>query len=106
MTLTEIFMQPANIVIIGAAMSITEAFKRAFDGTSMAHLGARILPFVPLVLCVGLTFIPRESAQAMLWGDKLVLGLTLGMGTVWGHKTFGQSILGKDQRIADVVGTK
>jgi hypothetical protein len=97
--LSDVFLLPANLLIVGATRSILVTFKRYFIKTAQSAWYARIEPLLPPIISTILVFMPREATDPMRWGDKIILGIGLGMFASLGFKFWYTSIRGKDNRI-------
>jgi len=97
--LSDVFLLPANLLIVGATLSILIAVKKMFVKATDTSLYARIEPLLPVVVATVLVFLPREAVEPMKWGDRIVLGVGLGMFASLAFKTWRTSIMGSDERI-------
>lgn len=97
----EIIASPQNAGIIAIAAAIMTVLMRIMPPRMrMRGWTARALPVLPVLLCMGIVWIPGLQAAAGLGaGDKLALGAALGCGLAWGFKVVRQTILGHDDRI-------
>lgn len=97
----DIVMNPRNVGVIAIAAAVVTFVYRALPPRLRRHgWTARVLPVLPVPLCMGIVWIPGLDATAGLGiGDTLALGAALGCGLAWGYKVLMQSILGKDERI-------
>jgi hypothetical protein len=100
MDILDAFLTPANLGILIASGGILAAIRQSFPAIDQHRWWARIQPVAPLMLCVGLIFIPGAS-DIPRWGGKLVLGLAIGAFSTVGYKTIRQSLFGHDERITD-----
>lgn len=98
MDLVTPFMTGTNIGIILASSGLLAAIRAWMPTVDKNRWWARVQPIAPLVLCVGLVFLPT-SAVVGRWGDKLILGLALGAISTVAYKTFRQTLRGQDERI-------
>lgn len=101
--LEQIFLQPGNVLIVGGTVSLMIILTATIGSWAQTALYARLAPFLPIVIAIALAFIPRALTAGMVWGDKLLLGATLGLGAAWAYKAYRQSLLGHDDRITPQV---
>ncbi len=71
-----------NGLLIVAAWFLTELLSRVTKGVTFV---ARLLPLVPTVICVALVFLTTEWQPEATDGERVILGVLLGMMTVNGH---------------------
>ena len=98
----DIIVAPENAGVIAIAAAIMTFVVRVTP-PKYRNKGwfARVLPVLPVPLCMAIVFIPGLQVAAELGtGDRLALGGALGCGLAWGFKVLRQTILGKDERIA------
>ena len=99
--LFDIIVAPENAGIIGIAAAVMTVAVRALP-PKMRSSGwtARVLPVLPVPLCMSIVWIPGlQACEGLGAGDKLALGAVLGCGLAWGYKVLMQTILGRDERI-------
>ena len=98
MDLVAAFLTGPNLAIIISSAGILTAIRSSAPAIDQHPWWARVQPFAPLVICVVLVFLP-SATPLVHWGEKIILGLSLGAISTVVYKTFVQSILGRDQRI-------
>lgn len=97
--LVNIILKPENMaVVVGVWVIITTAKKAVPEFMSHPIL-VRILPVIPIVLCVAAMWLPGVGQTDMAVGDKILLGLLLGFAVGHAHKVVKQAGMGKDARI-------
>jgi hypothetical protein len=101
----EIVMDPRNVGVIAiAAAVITFTYRVLPPRIRTSGWVARVLPVLPVPLCMAIVWIPGLEVTAELGaGDRLALGAALGCGLAWGYKVLRQSIMGRDERIKPKV---
>jgi len=92
---------PENAAILAIGFAVmTVLIKVAPPGLGEHNLFVRLLPVLPVPICMGLVWIPGLQAVANMGiGDKLSVGAAIGCGMVFTYKIWSQTIRGKDERI-------
>jgi len=94
-----LIMRPENLITVLGVWILLDAFRRSVPKASTSGLYARLVPWMPLVLCIAAQWLPRVGIVDAALGDKVLLGLVLGFAVGHAHKLIAQSVLGKDERI-------
>jgi hypothetical protein len=97
-TLSDLLLTKENLIIMVASWFLIAVAKRVLPNLFKKPFMARILPMLPMVLCMGLIWLPGLRPPTA-WGATLVTGIVLGWGVGQLHKVLAQSVLGKDEVI-------
>jgi hypothetical protein len=92
-------VQTENLLIVAAVWVLISAACRAFPRLKAHRLWARIAPVLPILLCSAAVWIPGCADPELGIGSRILLGIVLGAMVANAHKIFGQTVLGKDERI-------
>jgi hypothetical protein len=97
--LVDYLMRVEHLLVVAAVWFLQSVFCRVFPRAKAHKLYARIAPVVPLLLCSGAVWIPGVVSDDIGIGSRIFLGVVLGALTANAHKIFGQTVLGRDDRI-------
>lgn len=93
--LSKILLTPQNLGIMIAAWFLIALPKRMFPEFFATPIMKRLLPLMPMLLCMALIWLPGLRPKNVEWGWMLILGILLGWGVGHLHKVIGRSILGQ-----------
>lgn len=96
-TFTQLFLRYESLMISSASWVLIQAFKKSMVKASSNPVFARLEPFLPIFVSVGLAFLP--FCRLGRWDETLLYGIILGSMTGLGQKILKQSVLGMDTRI-------
>jgi len=97
--LSSLLLTKENLGVMVAAWTILSVAKKVLPGLFKKSVMARILPLLPMVLCMGMVWLPGIRPKGVDWGWLLVLGVVLGWGVGSLHKVLKQTVLGQDALI-------
>lgn len=83
----------ANAALVAIILVITGAVKSIFSDFFLSSLGQRLLPLLPIVLGVGLSFLGLGAATTVV--DKIMVGLLSGLTAAMSFKLGKTSVLGQ-----------
>jgi len=98
MEIINAFLTVTNVAIFLATGALMVAVRQCAPSVDQHPVWARVQPLAPLLIAVGLIFIPGAS-DVQHAGGKLIVGLAIGGLVSVGYKTVLQTFLGRDQRI-------
>jgi hypothetical protein len=97
--LIDYLMTVGNLSIAVAVWVLISIVCRVFPKIKAHRLWARVAPALPMLLCSVAVWIPGLADPELGVGSRIVLGILLGAISANAHKIFGQTVLGKDDRI-------
>jgi len=92
--LSKILLTPQNLGIMVASWTIIAVSRRMFPSLFKKPIMIRLLPVLPILLCMALLWLPGLRPAGVEWGWMLILGILLGWGTGHLHKILKQTVLG------------
>lgn len=96
--LIAIVLAPTNLAIIVGVWVLLTTAQRVGPEVFARPLMVRLLPVLPLVLCIAALWLPGITAPATI-GERVLLGLLLGAAVGHAHKLLVQTGLGRDARL-------
>lgn len=97
-SLDDVLLNPLNIALSAGVWTLIKTLDRVFAGSKAEATWARLLPLLPLLLCMGGYFLIAPEDLSV--GIKLAIGFFIGASTAHGEKALKQSAFGRDTRIA------
>lgn len=97
--LSNLLLTKENLAVMVAAWTILSVAKRVLPGLFQKSVMARLLPLLPMLLCMAMVWLPGIRPEGVDWGWLLVLGVVLGWGVGNLHKVLKQTVLGQDALI-------
>ena len=93
--LSKMILTPENIGIMVSAWFLIALSRRVFKEFFKRLIMQRILPLLPMLLCMGLVWLPGLSPKGTTWGWNIILGIVLGWGVGHLHKILSRTVFGK-----------
>lgn len=97
--LIDYLMRVEHLLIVAVVWILQSTVVRVAPRFKKTRFYARTAPVAPLLLCSIAVWIPGVVADDLGIGSRIFLGIVLGALTANGHKIFGQTVLGNDERI-------
>lgn len=94
----DLVFYPGHIAAMVASWVLIGAAKKAVPGLADSATFARILPFLPISLCLIALWMPGVSID-LPWGSRVVLAVVLGSLAGHVHKVARQAVMGRDWRV-------
>lgn len=96
--LIAIVLKPENLAVILGVWIVLTTAQRVLPELFAKPLVVRLLPLMPLVLCIAAMWMPGVAAPPTV-GERVLLGLILGFAVGFVHKLVKQTGLGQDARL-------
>jgi hypothetical protein len=95
MEILDVLVTKEVLIIAAGIIAVLTAVQKAVPELRKAHWWRRLLPFVPLILGVGASFIPGISAEELGPRELVLMGLWAGFLSSHCRKIFKQAVLGR-----------
>ena len=82
---TDNLLMPQNAMLMSLAWGLTEMASRGTRKMSKADLRELVLMLLPVLLCVFFVFLTANWQPQATTGERVLLGIALGVSTVFGH---------------------
>lgn len=94
--LSNLLLTKENLAVMVAAWTILSVSRKMFPKLYQKPIMARLLPVLPMALCMAMLWLPGIRPVGVDWGWMLILGIVLGWGVGALHKVLKQTVLGQD----------
>jgi len=114
---TDNLLMPQNAMLMSLAWGLTEMASRGTRKMSKTDLRELVLMMLPVLLCVFFVFLTANWQPHATTGERVLLGIALGVCTVFGHNIAKKTgmhdklplvklLMAEPQDRSDVVGEK
>lgn len=97
--LIDYLMRVEHLLIVAGVWILQSVAVKVFPRIKAHRFYARLAPVAPIALCSIAVWIPGVVELDLGVGSRIFLGIVLGALVANAHKIFGQTVLGRDDRI-------